>query len=55
VRARAALANPAPQVWIPSLQGIDGASEEKLVAVAGTRLLTELPGFNQQVGKPFVA
>ncbi|KAG2451269.1 hypothetical protein HYH02_003876 [Chlamydomonas schloesseri] len=34
------------QVWLPTLPGVDGPEEEKLVAVAGAKLLTELPGFN---------
>eukprot|EP00198_Chlamydomonas_reinhardtii_P002761 XP_001692097.1 cellular apoptosis susceptibility protein [Chlamydomonas reinhardtii] len=34
------------QVWLPALPGVDGPEEEKLVAVAGAKLLTELPGFN---------
>ncbi|KAG2501736.1 hypothetical protein HYH03_000236 [Edaphochlamys debaryana] len=34
------------QVWLPTLPGIEGPEEEKLVAVAGAKLLTELPGFS---------
>ncbi|GFR48907.1 hypothetical protein Agub_g10856 [Astrephomene gubernaculifera] len=34
------------QVWLPTLASIEGPEEEKLVAVAGAKLLTELPGFS---------
>jgi exportin-2 (importin alpha re-exporter) len=35
------------QVWAPSIASVDGQDEEKLVAVATTRCLTEMPALQQ--------
>ncbi|GIL79702.1 hypothetical protein Vretimale_12351 [Volvox reticuliferus] len=34
------------QVWLPTVPSIEGTDEEKLVTVAGVKLITELPGFS---------